>query len=139
MDLDALIALLSRHEGRRNRLYKDTVGKWTIGVGRNVEDIGISDSEIDFMLKNDIERVVGELNHAIPWWTTLDPVRRMVLVDMGFMGVPRLMGFKQMLGALQAGDYHTASLEMLSSKWARQVGHRADELALMMDTGQVGP
>lgn len=117
------------------RLYKDSVGKWTLGVGRNVEDIGISNSEADFMLKNDMVRVIEELNRLLPWWITLSDNRRMVLVDMGFMGVPRLLGFTRMIGALRNDDYRTAAAEMLDSLWARQVGSRADELASMMIKG----
>jgi len=137
MDLTFLKKMIEGHEGRRLKPYRDTVGKLTIGCGRNLDDLGISDAEASFMLQNDIERVIGELNHSIPWWVALDSARRMVLVDMGFnLGVPGLSKFRNFLSALQRGDFRTAAAEMLDSLWARQVGKRADDLAKMMVTGK---
>jgi len=138
LDLVLLKKMIEAHEGRRLKPYRDTVGKLTIGVGRNLDDVGISDAESSFMLQNDIERVIRELNHQIPWWISLDQVRRMVIVDMGFnLGVPGLLKFRDFISALQRGDYRTAAAEMLDSLWARQVGRRADDLASMMVTGKI--
>jgi len=132
-----LKSVLIRHEGLKLKPYKDTVGKLTIGVGRNLEDRGISKEEALFMLENDIKIVEEELDRTIPWWRKLDSVRQEVLVNMAFnLGVPKLLRFKKFLKALQEGNYGQASFEMLNSLWAKQVGRRAKELAYAMEKGE---
>lgn len=123
------------HEGLRLKPYRCTENKLTIGVGRNIEERGITATEAMFLLKNDIEAVEKELSR-FSWFTKQDEIRRRVLIDMGFMGVPRLLGFKKMIQALGADDYEKAAAEMLDSKWSRQVGGRAVRLAEMMRTGK---
>ena len=127
---------LSQEEGRKNKPYTDTVGKLSIGVGRNLTDVGLSDDEIDYLLANDIKRATVSLNTALPWWTSLDSVRQKVLLDMCFnMGINSLLEFHNTLSFMQAGDYNSAANGMLNSLWAKQVGIRADKLAVMMRTG----
>jgi len=124
------------HEGIRLKPYLDTVGKWTIGVGRNLSDKGISREEAMMLLYNDIDDVLREIEKRIPFWSRLSDARQMVLADMAFnLGVSGLLGFKKMLAALEDGDYETARCEMLASKWARQVKGRALKLARMMREG----
>ncbi len=123
------------HEGLRLKPYRCTENKLTIGVGRNIEERGITATEAMFLLKNDIEAVEKELSR-FAWFMKQDEIRRRVLIDMGFMGVPRLLGFKKMIQALVADDYEKAAAEMLDSKWSRQVGGRAVRLAEMMRTGK---
>lgn len=137
MNLPALIAQLQRHEGLRLKPYTDTVGKLTIGVGRNLTDRGISEAEAGVLLANDIEAVRLELTNNWPWWLQLDDVRQRVVMDMAFnMGVPVLMTFGRFLARLKRGEFDAAAAEMLASLWARQVGDRAQRLAKMMRTGQ---
>lgn len=139
----ALRAQLRRHEGtgpqRRGRFlpYTDTVGKLTLGYGRNLEDVGLSQTEADFLLDNDIDERVRALASLFPWFVTLDEVRQRALVDMAFMGILKLLGFKKMLNALERGDYETAATEALDSRWAEQVKGRADTVAHMLRTGEV--
>ena len=136
MDYMRLIAQLRKHEGVEHKPYTDTVGKLTIGVGRNLDDRGLSDHEIDFLLQNDIQLVEEELDQWWPHWRSLNQTRQLVVADMMFnMGRPRLSQFKMFLAALQAADYEMASTEMLDSKWAGQVKGRATTLADMMSTG----
>ena len=136
MDYMRLIAQLRKHEGVEHKPYTDTVGKLTIGVGRNLDDRGLSDHEIDFLLQNDIQLVEEELDQWWPHWRSLNQTRQLVVADMMFnMGRPRLSQFKMFLAALQAANYETASTEMLDSKWAGQVKGRATTLADMMSTG----
>jgi len=123
------------HEGLRLKPYRCTENKLTIGVGRNIEERGITATEAMFLLKNDIEAVEKELSR-FDWFTKQGEIRRRVLIDMGFMGVPRLLGFKKMIQALGADDYEKAAAEMLDSKWSRQVGGRAVRLATMMMTNK---
>ncbi|KAG0310255.1 hypothetical protein BGZ97_012685, partial [Linnemannia gamsii] len=79
-----LLSELSRDEGRRLKPYRDTVGKLTIGVGRNLTDVGISESECDMLLENDIARIRAWLDLKLPWWRDMDKVRQRVLINMTF-------------------------------------------------------
>ena|ERR1035437_5515107 len=127
---------LVRDEGCRLQIYQDSVGKWTVGVGRNLSDVGISRDEAMALLANDIQNAEARLEQELSWAADLDPVRRSVLVNMCFnMGIGGLVKFRKFLAALQAGDYKTASSEMLQSTWAQQVGPRAQRLALQVESG----
>ncbi len=130
--LARLREMLVIHEGLELKPYRDTVGKLTIGVGRNLDDVGIARSEALFLLDNDIENSITEMR-SFQWFDNLDLERKVVLVNMHFnMGLDRLRGFKKMLVAVKLGEYEEAAEEMLDSKWAKQVGNRAIELAEMM-------
>lgn len=136
MNFTQLKADLIRDEGLRLKPYKDTVGKTTIGCGRNLNDLGISEAEAEFMLENDIVRVMGELDKAFPWWTGLSEQRQVALCNMAFnLGISRLQGFRNMLAALQAGDYEKAAHEAFQSHWSGQVGARADRICKMILEG----
>jgi lysozyme len=129
-----VIEMLVKHEGLKLFPYKDTVNKVTIGIGRNLDDLGILEEEAYFLLKNDIERVKKELlDNLGDIYNTLPIDKRNVLINMCFnLGVVRLLTFKKMLTALGEKDYGRVSEEMLNSKWATQVGRRAIELAEIM-------
>ncbi len=128
--------MLVKHEGLRLKPYKDSVGKLTIGVGRNPDDRGISESEAMALLDNDIRDHRADAFNKFPWLSQLDSVRQDVIVDMVFnMGIDRFSGFHLMLTALQNGDYSIAADEMLNSAWAKQVGLRSSELSQMMRAG----
>lgn len=134
--LPLLKAQLRRHEGIRYKPYKDTVGKLTIGVGRNLDDKGISEQEAEYLLGNDIEDACVEAT-TIPGFSSLTPIRQCVLVNMTFnMGIYRVKKFKRMIAAIALGDWNEAAEEMLNSRWADQVGRRATELAAQMRTGK---
>jgi len=136
MNLQRLKAVLIRHEGLKLKPYKDTVGKLTIGVGRNLDDRGITEDEALYMLDNDIRILEEELDRVLPWWRELDDVRQEVLLNMAFnLGVPKLLRFENFLRALREGNYAQASEEMLNSLWRQQVGRRAKELAIAMRNG----
>lgn len=135
MDIEALKDQLILHEGLKLKPYKCTAGKITIGVGRNIEDIGITEDEARSLLDNDILRVAQELDNALPWWRDLSDVRQRVLLDMAFnIGTPTLMKFKKTLDLIEAKEFEKASVEMLDSRWAEQVGQRARTLSQAMAT-----
>ncbi len=138
MNRQLLRSLLKRHEGLRLKPYLDTVGKLTVGYGRNLEDVGISRDEANFMLDNDIDQVERQLE-TVDEYRDLEPVRQTVIANMAFnLGFAGLMGFKKMWNAIDRRDWDRAAKEMLNSKWARQVGVRAVELSEIMRTGEVG-
>ena len=137
IEREAMIRQLRLHEGERLKPYRCTAGKLTIGVGRNLEDRGITREEASYLLANDIAAEERELLRALPWVANLDEVRQRVLLDMAFnMGVVGLLAFKRTLATIQAGDYQRAAAMMLDSKWAGQVGQRAERLSRMMATGK---
>ena len=153
-----LIKQLVQSEGLRLEVYQDTLGIDTIGVGRNLEDRGITTEELNvmdfpnieavyehgitetdaaYLLENDVQIVEEELVRAHPCVDSLDAVRQLVLVDMAFnMGVPRLCKFKKMWAAIHEEDFRTAAKEMLDSRWAIQVKSRSTKLANAMHNGE---
>lgn len=136
MNLELLKSDLRCDEGVRSKPYKDTVGKTTIGVGRNLDDVGISDTEIDLLLTNDVLRAISALDTALPWVSTLSEPRQRALTNMAFnMGIGGLLGFKNALAKLQTGDFIGAADEFLASRWAAQVGARATRLTELIRVG----
>lgn len=130
--------LLIKHEGLRLKPYRDTVGKLSIGVGRNLDDVGITNVEAAFMLNNDINRVIGQLQENFDWYDSLDDVRKMVVVDMTFnLGIGKFSKFVNTIDFISRGMWDEASKEMLRGDWAIQVGKRATELSEMMRSGEV--
>ena len=137
MDRERLTEQLIRDEELRLKLYKCTSGKWTIGVGRNLEDRGITQSEAIYLLNNDIDIADLDCRALLPWWDTIDPVRQGALTNMCFnMGADRFKKFKKMLALMQQHDYEAASVESLQSLWADQVGDRALRIADQIRSGQ---
>lgn len=136
--IDYLEKQLIRHEGLRLKPYRDSVGKLTIGIGRNLDDVGISDDEASLLLKNDINKVIQDLNDHLGWWLSLDEPRRIVLANMCFnMGITKLLGFRNTLLAIQNGEYEAAAKHMEDSAWHKQVKGRAIELEQIMRTGEL--
>lgn len=136
MDIQLLKKELTIDEGKRNKPYVDTVGKTTIGVGRNLTDVGLSDDEIDLLLSNDINKAFAGLVQALPYVLNLSEVRQRALTNMAFnLGIKGLLGFVTTLNHIQNGRYQEASESMINSKWASQVGARAKRLALMIKEG----
>jgi lysozyme len=135
-DKDILIQELMRDEGVQLKPYRDTVGKLTIGVGRNLNDVGISRPEALGLLANDIAAAECALDKVFPKWKSLTDTRQRVLLNMVFnMGPSGLTAFSKFIANLSLGDWGGAATEMLNSKWAVQVGQRAVRLADMMRRG----
>lgn len=131
-----LITSVTRHEGYRKFPYADSTGHLTIGIGRNLSAEGISESEARMLLVNDLNGCIGDLAVGCPVYASLNDVRKSVLVEMAFnIGFVGLMAFKGMFACLENKDYAGAAKEMLNSKWAQQVGNRANDLAHTMEMG----
>ena len=155
---DYLIEKLIAAEGLKLQVYKDTLGIDTIGIGRNLEDRGITKQELDeldipsidhvyeygiteadavYLATNDVQIVEEELVRAHPCVDRLDSVRQLIVIDMAFnLGVPRLCKFKKMWAAIHEEQYDVAAKEMLDSRWARQVKGRATKLDNAMHNGE---
>jgi lysozyme len=125
-----------RDEGCRLTLYDDPLGIPTIGAGRNLRDRGISQAEAEILLDNDIRQSTSDVLAHVPWAFRLDEVRLGVLVAMAFnLGIGGLVKFEKALAAMERGDWYTAAAHMMDSKWARQIGLRAERLAEQMRDG----
>lgn len=136
MNRAKLLEQLIEDEGCELKPYRDTLGKTTIGIGRNLDDKGITRTEALMMADNDIIEVERRLE-GLAVWGTLNDTRQRVLASMCFnLGFKGLLKFRRMLQALEDGDYEGAAEEMLCSLWARQVKGRAQRLAKMMRTGE---
>lgn len=130
--------LLTNHESFKQFPYTDTTGHLTIGIGRNLNDRGISLTEATYLLDDDIVYFTGKLNHFLPFFSKMTENRQVALIDMCFnLGVQGFLNFKNMILALEAGDYERAAKDMLSSKWAEQVGEHATTLANIVRTGEI--
>lgn len=126
-----------RAEGCVLKPYKDTVGKLTIGYGRNLDDVGISKLEAEVLLDHDLAQAEQDCRKAFRWFGDLNEARQRVVVEMVFnLGLPRFCGFGQTIAAIQSKDYELAAARMLASKWAAQVKSRAVRLAGVMRDGQ---
>jgi lysozyme len=135
---EQLLEMLKRHEGVRSKVYLCSAGYETIGVGRNISEsgMGLSDDEVDYLLQNDIERVIKELSTEYRWFNSLDDVRKDAMIDISFnLGATRLRGFRRALAAMEVADYKMAAKEFLDSKWSRDVKGRATELCYMIEMG----
>ena len=138
-----LIDSIKRHEGFSPTAYRCPTGRLTIGFGRCVDPdepgTGITKEEAEDLLANDLiafeaaaRRVVGD-----NIWSLLNQVRREALIEMAFnMGAGNLAKFKRMINALMAEDYEGAATQALDSRWADQVGKRADRIAERIRTGE---
>ena len=121
--------LLIKHEGLRLKPYKDSVGKLTIGVGRNLDDVGISKIEAMYMLQHDIQRSENELREIFLKYDELPENVKIALIDMIFnLGKPRFLKFKKMIQAIKDKDFKKAAEEAKNSKWCKQVKSRCENV-----------
>ena len=137
-----LISAIKAHEGTvmerdRHVVYRCPAGKLTIGYGRNVEDLGLSDDEAKFLLENDILRCVQELASEYPWFKELEGARRDAIINIFYnLGATTFRTFENAIAAMERGEYKKAGAEFLDSKWATQVRGRALTLADMVVTNE---
>lgn len=138
MKTSKLINQLKSDEGLKLKPYHCTAGKLTIGIGRNLDDVGITEDEAMLLLKNDLRRVAKALQERLPFFNDLNPARKRAMVNMGFqLGVPGLIRFKNMLAAIERQDWDGAYKAALNSKWAKQdTPERALRVAERLKTGK---
>lgn len=135
-DRKVLLNRTAGHEGLRLTPYVDTVGKITIGYGRNLEDKGLSKAEAQLLLQHDLSDAERDCRESFEWFDDLDGPRQTVLIEMCFnLGRKGLLGFGQTLRAVKERRFEDAAKQMLRSKWAIQVKGRAATLAAVMRTG----
>jgi lysozyme len=134
-----LIAELERDEGRVLHAYQDSLGFWTIGIGRLIDKRrggGISNEEADLLKRNDIARIRRQLDEMLPWWRGMSPARQRSIQNMTFqLGIAGLLRFTSTLRHLEAGNYASAAANMRGSLWARQTPARAERVIRMIELG----
>jgi len=120
-----LIDCIVEHEGRARYAYQDTLGYWTIGVGRSIDSRclrGLSFEEQNYLLNNDLQLCRSQLQNKA-YYQGQSQVRQECLIELCFnMGIKRLETFSKMLKAFIAKDYKEAAKELADSKWASQAG-----------------
>lgn len=138
MNLERLKAQLILHEGFISPAYQDSEGFWTIGIGRLVDERrggGITQDEALYLLANDIKKA-EVFAKVYDWYPMLDEVRQNVVCELVFnMGPGRFAGFKKMIAAFERKDFREAAIQLLDSRWNKQVGNRALRLAEMLRSG----
>ena len=130
--------LIKKHEGYRDKPYKCSAGRITIGYGHNLESAGLPIQISEALLEMDIKAAEDDLQSVFDIDTlySISYSRYSVLVNMMFnLGLTRFKGFRLMIQAVKNKDFEQAALEMLDSKWAKQVGARSSELSTMMKRG----
>jgi lysozyme len=136
IDLHRTKATILRHEGLRLKPYHCPAGKLTIGIGRNIEDRGITQGEAYMLLETDLDECVADLKMLFPDFDQIDPPRQEALVNMRFqLGGGTLRKFRRMVKAVKTEDWEEAKVEALDSAWARQTPQRAHEVAEVLRTG----
>ena len=125
--MNQLQSVIIEHEGVRLKPYRDTKGVLTIGVGRNLDDCGISEDEAMFLLNNDLTTCETQLSRY-DWYVGLDKVRQGVIIELVFnVGLPKALVFKNMIIAIINENWAGAANELLDSAWAKQVGSTRSE------------
>jgi|VirMetMinimDraft_7_1064189.scaffolds.fasta_scaffold156831_2 lysozyme len=139
--MNRLLETLKRHEGLKYHVYKDSLGYETIGVGRCIRKnvgLGLSHDEVDYLLMNDVQRCIEELDANFEWFRELNTIRKEAMINMCFnLGITRLKKFKNALAAMAEEDYNSAAFHFMDSRWATQVGLRALEVTQMIATGEL--
>lgn len=135
---EAAKVMLVRNEGLRLKPYKDTAGNITIGVGRNLDEVGVTRREALMLLDNDLDTAISGVKAIFgePFYEEINDVRRLALIDLVFnLGRGGLLSFHYTVRAILKKDWALASENLLASKYAKQVGSRANRNAFMLNYG----
>lgn len=136
MTLTQTEAYIKQEEGYRRHMYKCPSGKWTIGIGLNLE-AGLPEDEAETILRLRLDKLKAQLGAELPWFSSLNEARQAALLSMAYqMGVLGLMGFTTTMRLLADGQWEEASRQMLNSRWAtKQTPERARRTAYMVRYG----
>jgi lysozyme len=140
MDINKLREQLKIDEGVKYEIYDDHLGYKTFGIGHLVkstdEEYGapvgtpVSEERVNSVFDKDVITYIDESKKVFGNLEEMPQEAQQVIVNMCFnMGAPRLSQFKKFIRAIHDEEWVTASIEMLDSKWANQVGERANRLS----------
>ena len=125
------------NEGYRQFIYQCTADKNTIGIGFNVDDVGLSLEESRVILRMRMTKIKEQLMDSYDWFYDIGECRQSALCDMAYqMGINGLKGFKKSLAYMTEHDYNAAASEFMNSRWARQTPQRAAKVTAMISTGE---
>lgn len=133
---------LSHDEGKRYKPYLCTAGKLSIGIGRNLEDVGISEATIEQMFNEDLEKCLVHARRLFPQhWETFSDERKAGIINMIFnLGAVGFAQFKNMIEAIKKNDRDGIRKHGAASLWAHQVKHRAQRvISLIADEVDIYP
>jgi lysozyme len=139
VDLAKLTADLNSEEGRRKSAYRDSLGYWTIGVGRLIDarlKAGLRDPEIDLLLANDLQEKLADIQGE-PWFLACaawEP-RQRALLDWYFQLGHHVYGFVATLQAIANKDFAQAARRMRQSLWHKQTPARAERVIRKIENG----
>ena len=144
MSYEDLKVKIKEHEGFRDQVYKDSLGFATIGYGHLVlstdrfkEGVTYKKKDLEEVFDSDFNIAKSNANQLISG-LPLHHQAKCVIIEMVFqLGIGGVSKFKKMWKALKQNDYHTASEEMLDSKWAKQTPKRAEELSSVMKSCKI--
>lgn len=115
------------HEGISLKPYYCTANKLSIGIGRNLDDRGITKEEAMFLFNTDLKLALSDLYRVFDDFDMLPATAQVVLIDMMFqLGLVRFCGFKKMIEQIKARNWEEAAKELMDSKYAKQVPSRAE-------------
>ena len=139
MNIANLREQLKIDEGVKYEIYNDHLGYPTFGIGHLIteadEEYGkpvgtpVSEERVNAVFDSDVAIYISEAKKVFPNLDSLPAEAQEVIVNMCFnMGAPRLSNFKKFIAAVNESNWVTAGVEMLDSRWAKQVGNRAIRL-----------
>ena len=131
---------LENDEGRRETIYRDSLGYLTIGIGRLLDPRKggrLRPKEVDFLFDNDYDEKEEQCARMFPGWAKLNPPRQAAIVNMCFqMGITGVLQFKKMVQAMVDEHWADARHHALDSEWAKQTPARARRVAYQIETGE---
>jgi lysozyme len=128
--MEELIKQIKKHEGYRSRVYADSLGIDTIGIGFAIKDLELSEEVCEIILKEKLVDLYIRVKKKFPFFEKMPTEIQDCLLNQSYqLGVTGVSKFKKMLAAMQKKDWPTAADEMLDSKWAKQTPGRAKELS----------
>lgn len=133
-----VIGMIKQHEGFRDKPYRCTAGKLTIGYGRNLDDVGISNREATVLLYNDIMEATESVRVVFSGFEfdEFSKNRQAALIDMMFnLGRSRFLKFKKMITAIRCKDWNEAADQAKDSRWFSQVGKRGVNIVMLLREG----
>ena len=127
--------MLARDEGYKLNLYRCPAGKLTVGIGHNIEDRGLTSTVIDLIFEEDLADAVKSASHIFgEVFDSFSTIRKLAIVNLIFnLGETKFREFEKTIAFIRAGRWKEASIELLDSRYARQVGIRANRIAIMLD------
>ena len=125
-DRDLIRSRLEDFEGLVLTAYDCSQGYTSIGFGRNLDTTGISEEEAMYLLNNDIKNCFIDLDKYLIEWRAWPIEAQYVFIDLCFnLGIHTLLSFRKTLAFCKLGEWERAAVELLASKYAKQVGRRA--------------